>query len=507
MRSSSRRTTPQSPPQPRQPAAETQQSKRTTRSQSRDVSDGESIALTDWRTARGAIIESNGGRAGRRKKDGTRAKPQQGDMGYNGNAILRVTNIALDLSVVIEATGDTESNAHSKNLEIVEFNGREQPERAGMDESPGSLSAISGTTARTSHSAQELADLDSFEMMDALPDLADVSDKILNLLIPEEVSEESIEAMAKTLQDHTDRLSKKLARLYGSFESTKKIYGNEPYINISIATRGSLAVRRSSQVGSGPWRPDIVFYKANVAQLITSLFSLSTQLMRPWVEKMERDFPIPFLSHLSKSLQGPQLLGPSSLLGETIEAAFNIRMQFFLSLLYQHYREDNFDPDVLLSNVFYADSNSIKGWDIDGLRTKELTRKHQKMIAERLNVIQEIFNAQKILDVESLKSKYPWSGFASHLVSWGELRREEIEAQLVLVGGIERIHNALNAEIKRRADPPEGNDGTREGDDSPLNVELDFQPSDLSQYQSDQPEKLDSTINRSTKSTLKINPG
>ncbi|MCJ1397618.1 hypothetical protein MMC11_000814 [Xylographa trunciseda] len=489
MRSSSRRTTPQSPPQARQPAAQPQQSKRTTRSQSREVNDGEPIVRTTRRATRGTSIESNGGPVGRKKKISARAKLPQ------------------DLSVVIERIGSTESDAQDEIHGVAEIRSGQRPGRAGMNRSPGSLSAISGTTARTSHSAQELADLDAAEMVDVLPDLADASDKILSHLVPEETSSDSIEAAVKTLQDSTSLFAKKFARLTGSFESIKKVYGNESYINVSIAVRGALKVRRASQVGVGPWRPDAIFHKANIAQLIASLFSLSAQSMRPWAEKMERDFPAPFLSNLSKSHQQVEVPGVSYLLEETLEAAFNIRMQLFLSLLNQHYREDNFDPDILLRDVFYASANSIKGWDINGLRTKELTRQHQKMIAERLDSIQEIFNEKNNLNLEALNSTYPWSRCVSHLISWAESRKDEIEAQLVLAGGVERVHSALTAETTRRTELSIGSEGIGGGDDSPLNVQLDFQPSELSHHLSDQPEQPRSAVTQSAKTTPKVNPG
>ena len=79
MRSSSRRTTPQSPPQARQPAAKAHQSGRTTRSQSRDISDG---ALDIRRVTRRTNTESNVGQGGRQKTFGGRAKPQQGIFGH-----------------------------------------------------------------------------------------------------------------------------------------------------------------------------------------------------------------------------------------------------------------------------------------------------------------------------------------------------------------------------------------------------------------------------------------
>ena len=364
------------------------------------------------------------------------------------------------------------------------------------------------TTARTSHSAQELADLDATEMADVLPDLADASDKILNLLLPEELSDESIEGIVKPLQDPTSRLAKKLARLTGSFKPIKEVYGNESYINVSIAVRGTLAVRRSKQVGIGPWRPDAIFYKANIAHLMATLLALPAQSMRPWAAKMERDFPAPFLSHLSKSQQQVEVPGVSYLLEETLEAAFNIRMQLFFSLLKQHYKEDNFDPDVLLSDVFYASPQSIKGWDIDGLRSKELTRQHQKMITERLGAIQEIFNEQEVVNVKSLTSLYPWSQCVNYLMRWADTRKEELEAQLLLGGGSERIYSALAAEIVRRADMPiEDADIGGGGYDSPLNVQLDFQPSDLSHLPSDRPEQPYIAVKQSVKKKAKINPG
>ncbi|MCJ1285407.1 hypothetical protein MMC26_004747 [Xylographa opegraphella] len=488
MRSSSRRTTPQSPPQVRQPAAKAQQSKRTTRSQSRDISDGEPTALTLRRTTRAASAESNGVRDGRRKKIGGRIKPEQ------------------DLSVVIEAIGITESDAEDDNSGV-EVSGTEVSGPSDVKRSPRSLSVISGMTARTSHSAQELAELDKAEMVDALPDLADASDKILNLLLPEELSNENIETIFKQLQDPTSLLTKKLARLTGSFEPTRKVYGNEPYINVSIAVRGTLAVRRSRQVGLGPWRPDAILYRANIAHLMTSLFSLSAQSILPWAEKMERDFPTPFLSKLSESQQQVELPGVSYLLDETLEAVFHIRMQLFISLLKQHFKDTNFDPDILLSEMFYDGPQVIKGWDVDGLRSKDLIGRHQKMIVQRLGVIQELFNEQDVLDVESLISEYPWSTCVSHLVRWAESRRVEVEAQLVLVGGIERVTSALAAEITRRAAQPIEDAAKGGGDDSPLNVQLDFHPSELSHYPSDRPEQPHSAVKQGSRRASRLNPG
>ena len=378
-----------------------------------------------------------------------------------------------------------------------------------------SLSAISGTTARTSHSAQELSDLSFDEMVDALPDLADSSDKLLRLVLPPNTSDTAIGDLIKSLQDQSSRRSKSFARLANVFRIHKTIYGNETYINISIALRGLLGLRRSAEVGNGPWRPDDIFFKANLTMMIASLVSTQPQTAQPFIEKMERDFPTPFLSSLTNTTKPVQTLAESTLIDETLSTAFLLRVQYFLVILNQSVHQPNFDPDILLNQVFYASNDQIKGWDIPGLQTEDLSRSHLKYIAENLTSIQSKFDANtadlstgQIGDLEALYAEYSWTQFVAKLMEWTKLRHEEIEAHLSTMGGVNGIKRRLTTEIQRRMiAKAESHRDVGEGGDIPL-IRLDYPPlSELSIHKFDQAETDVENLAGRNRKGPKVNPG
>lgn len=303
-------------------------------------------------------------------------------------------------------------------------------------------------------------DLRADDMLYALPDLADASDKVLDLVLPHsiaELSQDRVEAHLRTLQDPSSAARKRLNRLMIGYREQKGVYGNELYINLSIALRGMLGVRRPVEVGDGPWRPDNVFYKANLANLVTELLSLRADVKQPFVEKMDRDFPTPFLSQISSKRQASNPTGVTFLVNETFEAAFSLRVQSFLSTMKQYIHELNFDPDDVLRQTFYDDNGALRGWDIKGLRTGELSKQQQIRMVKRLESIRTHFSqesgnqsAKEVVDVRALKSKYPWSECVVKLVVWARLRANEIETHLASVGGADNLQSAFEAELQSR---------------------------------------------------------
>ncbi|MCJ1473475.1 hypothetical protein MMC13_002126 [Lambiella insularis] len=397
-----------------------------------------------------------------------------------------------DSLVVVEDFGNTPSD-QEEDAEVAQTGDARKSQAA---RSPESLSAISGTTTRTSHSAEELSNMDAVEMLDALPELHRTTEELFQTLMPKERSSAEIEVLTKRLQDPTLLITKKMARLSQSFEAPKKLYGNEIYINVSIALRGVMAVRRPIEVGKGPWRPDDIFYKANVAKLASDVLALHPEAILPWIEKMEREFPTPFLAKVTRAKQ--TTLGVSQLLQQTLDVAFLIRVQLFLSLLNENYQQANFDPDVLLKQVFYNSLNAIKGWDIDGLRSHEITKQQQKVLVAQLETIQANFNEAPILDVERLNAQYPRPSFRAAILSWAKMRKDEIDARLTSLGGALRIQELLVAEVQRRTVESAENEEVRGSSNSPINLQLDFRPtSENSHFPSDQPQQSKSMNTRS----------
>lgn len=395
----------------------------------------------------------------------------------------------LDLPTVTEADDSTLSYPSLPAEED-----RINTKRDGRDtQSPGNMSAISGTTAQTSFSAQELSDMNSGEMLDALPDLCEAADRVLNFAAHHDTTSESLATIMRELEDSSSRARKTLARLSDSLQLHKRPFGNELYVNLSIGLRGLLGIRHIGNVRDRPWRPDDIFYKANLAVMITGLLSSqeSSSNSQSTVEKMERDFPSPFFSRLLDSRDSTKRsIGCSCLSSESFEVALNLRTQYFILLVQRHLLQPNFDPDLLLLQLFYETEDSLKGWDTEGMRIQDFGIEVQNAISGRINEIKEAFREDsqsvqtgQLVDLDQLRHMYPWSTFIVEVLSWGKLRNSEIQAEIDSRGSVEGIRQALEIEIRERALLYTRGDAGINGGSSP-HIQIDYHPaSDITSEQ------------------------
>ncbi|KAK4691784.1 hypothetical protein P7C71_g5292, partial [Lecanoromycetidae sp. Uapishka_2] len=272
-RTASRRTTPQPAPQAAGVAASQSPPKRTTRktrSQSRDISDSED-----------------------------------------------------DLPTVTEHPSVAYPDLGSGDEEDREQIGGEQPTEQ-PSKSPGGASAFSGTTARTSLSARELSDISSEELLDALPDLAAASNKMLALLVPSPLSEASVKGIVDQLRTKDSRANKNLRRLCSSFQVQKDIFGSESYISQRRTLRVLLGTKQTSDLGAAQWGPEALLHKANLAVLASDILSHSMQEQADQiVEELEQAFPSSFLEGFVQS-ETPTTES-SALSLETLRLAIEIR--------------------------------------------------------------------------------------------------------------------------------------------------------------------------------------
>lgn len=373
--------------------------------------------------------------------------------------------------------------------------------------SPGAVSAISGTTTRTSHSAQELAELDPESMLDALPDLLGASTKVLNLLAPQNADEAHIIRNAKDLRDPGSRASKNLQRLEDTFQLQRDLYGTEQYINTILVLRKLLDVRRFNEVGSGPWRPDGVLQMANLATLAMIFLpaTMDDPIAHSGLEKLGRDFPSPFLFETEATQTGfVASMGNSGMVESTFSMALEVRTQVFVMQATQHSDKPNFDPDDILKQVFFEGDQAIKGWDTPGLRGEELSKQQVQVIMQRMAMIARMFSEDprslrtgRLVDLERLSATFSWSSFMTKLAAWCRIRLDEIEAQLEYQGGLENVVRALGDEIKRSA--------ARltfdvQGEVTAGVVQIDYdQPSEVSGATSDQNDRVPTGTGKSKK--------
>ena len=373
----------------------------------------------------------------------------------------------------------------------------EHSNHATIHESPGAFSAISGTTAITSRSAQDIAELNPDDMIDALTDLSNASDRILSTFLPDGADDRHISIVRREMQDPKSRTAKSVQRLGPHFERQIDPFSFDQYINPSVVARVLSGAHRVADLGNGHWRPDTVMQKANFTKLLTMLLSfenLSKDVQEFSFRKLERDFPTQFSQELLELGQEyGASVGNSVLLEETFETAVELRTQFLIMLLTNSADESSPDPDELMKEVFYDHQSSLKGWNIDGLRGGHLSGQRQKVVMGRIREIRQTFlddteslRAGHYFDPEELYQKFPWSSFVERMMSWSRLRLREIDIRIDEQGGTEGIMQGLIDLRTGLANPNVDNVGPAlEKQDTP--IEIDWQPpSESSNTTSDQ---------------------
>ena len=372
--------------------------------------------------------------------------------------------INLDLSTVLEQS-EAEYSDHGNNVEAV----RGLFIKEGVDQyrretkSPGELSVASAVTAQTSFSIQELAELNPEAMLDALPDIHEAADKLLSFVVPQANNPEDHSRLLQDLQNAGSRSRNTLIRHEKALRAQQESYGKEIYVNRLIVLRAMLKVRHTSKIGSGPWRPDNIIYKVNIAIMTAGLFIPrgSSGSVRTMIEKLERDYPEPFLSESHRGLSETDIsLGQSALFERNLRFGLEIRTQYLILLFDQYSQQPGFDPYKILQQVFHEDEGDLKGWDADGLRLRDIGATGEKLIRKRVRNIQKTFHTdpqglpdRSTVDVDRLRDAYSWSNFSAHALSWAILRRNEIEAHITRVGGLENIQQDLTDEMESRTTP------------------------------------------------------
>ncbi|KAI9749517.1 MAG: hypothetical protein M1835_001537, partial [Candelina submexicana] len=476
-RLSHRRNTPQTAPATN--SSLVQRTTRTTRSQSREIASVEPAQGSSRRKRKGVRESSVDSEESHQSVNDDRAQ--------GGKNLFRMRAIG-DLSTVPE-----DPIVEYPDLYVAE-DGHEEAEigldeRAGVGQvretvSPGRQSNFSGTTALTTHSAQELAELDPLLIVEALEDLSDSSTKVLKIVTPTDPSAPSPSVVAKELKLPGSRTAKRLSRLEAAFKSHADHFGNETYINNSIILRALTGLRSAEDLEEGPWRPDPLLEKANITTLVTKVLTAERESpdTSSTIEQLDRAFPVPFQRGFATA---SNTSGTSNLIEQTLKLALNIRTQLLIIMLFNNQSEPNYDPDSILRQVFFESFEKLKGWEMDlGDGIGKLPKRYENQVDDRLTEIRNCFleSSQAVMsgdsaDLEQLDAKYSWPDFLVEVVTWAGLRLDEVERQIHQQGGVKQIVAALGDEIGRRAAEEsralEGNELS--GKEDQPQIELEFE--------------------------------
>jgi hypothetical protein len=322
--------------------------------------------------------------------------------------------------------------------------------------SSGTASALSGTTARTSLTDEDPTDLDSDVMITCLQELSQWSDNMIDTLAPQGgMSVESIKMLATGLANPDLRTTKNFVRYQAKLAELRGNYGNGTVINISVALRGIIGATQADVLTTGLWRPDDIFHKANLAATLEEIYlQLKDDPDMLSMEKLDRNFPEPFLARLTKTDTIHSSPGTSALFKETLDIGLDVRTHYALQVIREQAGAPNFVADDILSQIFFAvdDNSTMRAWDVDGLRLGDLKNSQRSAYAQRVDQITEALGvgSGEEVDFYGLNNRFPILAFVQRFAAWTRSRLDEINRHIDMAGKPAGIQQSIESEIRRR---------------------------------------------------------
>ncbi|KAL8892833.1 MAG: hypothetical protein Q9215_000197 [Flavoplaca cf. flavocitrina] len=455
-RIATRRKTPQNTNLPRSSHSPPRGTTRVTRSQSRDISDN------------GADPVDGGRRRVKPKKPKAIHNEQSSVTGRQikyKNEPSRSAKPLPDLTEINEGS-DIQYPALPRNSHEEGDGAIKKPDAARRDsgqtlKSTGRVSGFSGTTVRTSGSGQELSREIVEDMIYNLDDLSDASDKILRqLLLPDSPSETSFLDRMARFSDSKARETKQLDRYSSTFQEYRNIYGDALFVDVPTTVRNTIGLPKQEILQPRPWRPDTVFYKANLTTFVKILASQINDNVDGTFEAIDRDFPRPFVQQFVDKTRLNDTADGSALLRETFDLALEIRTRSFIESAKRLIDVPKFDPDSFLQQIFLKDDKNFNGWDVSGMRSQDILKTPElgDTIIARLYLLRQTFSETEspYIDLDILDRDFPVSPLLARLGQWSQLRLDEIEYQMKRLKGAKGIADAVQSALNRGNGSPVG---------------------------------------------------
>ncbi|KAK3066069.1 hypothetical protein LTR53_017720, partial [Teratosphaeriaceae sp. CCFEE 6253] len=333
---------------------------------------------------------------------------------------------------------------------------REEPD-ASEDDAAGtrplsSHSGISGTTAKTSFSKEELADLDVDVMLDVLPDLLRAAEQMAAFLVPADPDTRPV--VWKEIRMHGSRHSKAYGTRLKALELHKDSFGSQGYIQPSIVNRKLLDVQSVAEVYEGPWRPDDLIYKINLAQMLRTVLVLGHD-----ADEMTPDGynALELLdTHFAAAIAGPEF--------DTEALRLLLAVQTQLAILRLSWFRDSpdYEPIEIINETFYARdaaTGDLVYKDAAAMHLDDLPdptrRAWYKTIAKLVEQgLQAPFHDGLPLGAAQtqLRRRCPWSQLVERVVAYDAHRRAQLDQHIAGAGGVERIVEGMEREVRRVQD-------------------------------------------------------
>ncbi|KAG9192919.1 hypothetical protein G6011_11653 [Alternaria panax] len=454
VRSASRRKSP--PPQPpsratAQPLGRASRA-RSLRSASREVEEFADIQKPGRRSARQASVATGDESEHEPQKTRkTKRKPATEPLG--------------DLTAVEEMDSQSDLGEQDEEAPGTPTRAETESEHASF-QSPGAASQMSGTTAISSFSMIEAEFLDPRFILKHLRKLCDSAEEFLEHIAPDDGTMledlQNIQEMQKPgsiyTQDYLD--------LNDQLNLHLKHFKSEEHSYIHIRALHRALFETSEDVAASQSGLDLILYLANLVVLAKQMIHSNRDDKNIWdvLRQLDNTFPAQFMHSLDPSIE-PAAAGESALYKDTFALALELRTQLAILVLQKSADSPDLDPNETINEVFLDSESSsatksgspVLGWNTAALGGDDqpLSRKFEDQVLVRMSEIREQFpgddNSLQHVDLDELKSAFPWEPTILRLLDWVRLRHRELKAVIDNIGG----PTAITFNVKQAREEPQ----------------------------------------------------
>lgn len=311
------------------------------------------------------------------------------------------------------------------------------------------ISGVSQTTAKTTFSQEEIADLDPDVMVDVLPNLASAAEQLANLLVPADPNTRPV--VWKEIRIDGSRHRKLFSNRVSSLMVHKHSFGSQEYIHPAIVLRALLGVQTMDEVPAAPWRPDSVIYLVNLAQMLRRVL---VDVQDPSELDMEGyEALATLLTQFAPAIAGPQFDV------EAVQTCLSLQVQLCVARLHIFQGHPGYDPTTIINETFFqTDDDGAPSYifheamGLDSIGDAELNA-WKDTIQQLVDGITTPFQTQDrdfAAALHSVRITYPWDQFVQQVVQYYEARKARLDQEITAAGGVGGIVEALTVEVERR---------------------------------------------------------
>lgn len=287
-------------------------------------------------------------------------------------------------------------------------------------------------------------------MVDTLPTLARAADELAELLTPADAKLRPV--VLKEIRTKGSKLHKLYTNRLAALNLHKSNFGSTEYIQPSVVLRALFGVDNLNHVSEGPWRPDSLIYKFNLAQMLRAalvVLSGNTQIDIDGSDAIE-NLDVYFAAAIAGK----------SFSKAAFELSLSLMTQLAIIRLQVHSTSPSFEPEEIVARVFWVDNAGPVFRHSDALHMTTLPQQQQQTYADdmdtRANNIIDILRESDVgTALVTLRAAFPWYEFVDHVLEYYRQRKTELDQQITAAGGVVQLMRGLATQVEQRADARE----------------------------------------------------